>query len=143
MAKKVRLDEQGVVVEIFTQLPPLHPSLADQFIDAPDTAEIGMCCSNNVFAFPEISAAENADLISAYCRRSILAVADEEDQRNGLKRAIRLERKERLGEGMSAEDLLEVESLIRLGEWIDEMRAACKSAINDGTAVDAVVWPGL
>jgi len=104
------------------ELPELTQELVDS-IEAKHAVEVG------------------AVAIVAECKSRIYAVADIEDQLNGLKRAIRLERKERRGRGLTADEETQVQTLTRLGEWIDEMRAACKTAIAAGTSVDDIVWP--
>ncbi len=94
-------------------------------------------------ALTELGTERNIKDIRAKCRSMILAVADADDQRNGLKREIRLERKQRQGGTLTAEQLVEEAQLIRRGDWIDEMKAASAAAIADSTPVDDVVWPEL
>ncbi len=145
--KKVRLNAQNIAVEVFDQLPPLHPALADQFIDAPDNVEEGMEYKDSVFSVPVIPLAkrkkQHAAALRGECKRRIFDVTDAEDQLNGLRRSIQLERKRRQGGTLTAKQLAEEAQLIRLGDWIDEMRAARKAATADSTPVDDVVWPEL
>ncbi len=82
-------------------------------------------------------------LISAECHERIIAVADEEDQRNHLSYIINLERKTEHGKSLTTEEQSRRKGLIRLARWIDEMRETCKTSISNITPSNSVVWPEL